>query len=797
MPPSWQLGQAEDQRQLCQPAQPRPGGLRDRSQPQRPWVVALVAGTIAALSPGLARALESPRVGSIDSGAAIATRPSPIASPMTRPILGPIASPISRPIDSPRGSIAGSSPEAITPEAARSLDPIASPLPSAIAAPTSTATQFPIRAEIGAETVFPGQASQGQASQGQAGQVGQVGQLTEGPCRFFQPEGAKIPAASLRCGLVTVPEHHDQPNGKLIRVGVAVLKSTSANPAPDPLVIIQGGPGGSAIELIPSFAPLLAKAGLRDRDVIFFDQRGTRFAEPFLFCEELYNFKVQHAKDPDSEDLRAAYRQETRRCYDRFTSQGIDLSAYNSLDNAADLPVALTALGYRGPYNLYGVSYGSAFAQHLMRDHPDQIRSVVLDAVVPLDVSFVEQIPQNADRALKRFFANCQSDRRCQATYPNLAEDFKAAIVRLNEKPETVTLPNLGALQAALEDGAKPQNLDSSKFLVPVWVNGDSLLSAFNATFYSSDSLPKLAQAIQEAKAGNYALAMQIVPVLLFNRSEAEGMYNSVVCSEDGRFSLDQVSVAGIDPVIAKALRDGPAEMLKSCQQWPVPPIADRGNQLVKSDIPTLLLSGELDQIAPPMFADRVAAGLTNSYRFTFPGMGHAVIGSGDCPASVMAAFLRNPNQAPDASCIQNMALKFDLPAPIATQPVQENTLKFRTVMPRGWERQIGLPLPAWGEQKDGQPTGRSALLLPAIGLNPETLLASFPQKLKAVADRRWGNRTWRIYVTENTAVASLVALSRRASGDPYEMMIAIDSDSVWHRDAVLEAIASQLQFTR
>ena len=58
---------------------------------------------------------------------------------------------------------------------------------------------------------------------------------------------------------------------------------------------------------------------------------------------------------------------------------GVDLAAYNSAENAADLADLRTALGIDG-WNLYGVSYGSNLAMSELRDHPEGIRSVVLDS---------------------------------------------------------------------------------------------------------------------------------------------------------------------------------------------------------------------------------------------------------------------------------------------------------------------------------------------------------------------------------------------------------------------------------
>jgi pimeloyl-ACP methyl ester carboxylesterase len=84
-----------------------------------------------------------------------------------------------------------------------------------------------------------------------------------------------------RCGYLVVPENRSRPTGRSIRLGVAVVSPVSRTPAPDPVVYLTGGPGGSAI----AAAPGLIDAGFnRDRELILMDQRGTVFSKPFLFC---------------------------------------------------------------------------------------------------------------------------------------------------------------------------------------------------------------------------------------------------------------------------------------------------------------------------------------------------------------------------------------------------------------------------------------------------------------------------------------------------------------------------------
>jgi pimeloyl-ACP methyl ester carboxylesterase len=97
----------------------------------------------------------------------------------------------------------------------------------------------------------------------------------------------KIPAGyTIECGMVTVPEDHTRPEGRSIRLAVAIVHSPNPDPASDPVLFVHGGPGGGALDslsfVLESLGPLLA-----NRDLILLDQRGTGYAEPALGCPEI------------------------------------------------------------------------------------------------------------------------------------------------------------------------------------------------------------------------------------------------------------------------------------------------------------------------------------------------------------------------------------------------------------------------------------------------------------------------------------------------------------------------------
>ena len=158
------------------------------------------------------------------------------------------------------------------------------------------------------------------------------------PCPF---EGTDFGLVTLspedsgfECGMVTVPERHENPDGPTIKIPVAILRASGINAKPDPLFLAQGGPGGSAFEIFSLMVPNTIIA--QERDLVIFNQRGTPFADPHLTCTESYDL-IPELLPLSSEEAEGREYEALIACYARLVQEGIDLSAYNSVQNAADV----------------------------------------------------------------------------------------------------------------------------------------------------------------------------------------------------------------------------------------------------------------------------------------------------------------------------------------------------------------------------------------------------------------------------------------------------------------------------
>jgi pimeloyl-ACP methyl ester carboxylesterase len=458
----------------------------------------------------------------------------------------------------------------------------------------------------------------------------------------FDPPGGTDP----RCGYLVVPEDRlDPATTQAIRIAVAVFPARSDTPAPDPVIYLDGGPGGATLANSPFLWGSLYGPLNRDRDVILFDQRGVGLSEPALTCPEMTDFSYDLLDVVlPVEEYVGRYRDAVIACGDRLRAEGINLAAYTSAASAADVEDLRRALGYE-QLNLLGISYGTRLALTLLRDHPAGVRSAIIDSVVPLQGSGFDAA-QTAARAFEELFTACETSPVCAARYPDLRAVFDQLVTDLNTEPARITVASPRGMQAALLDG-------------------DTFIGLLFIGLYADVLIPEIPTAIYAAQEGDYGFLETLYLLQLFQLDEiAWGMYMSVNCSEEYPFDTpasieSRLAQApeSIQRFARRALID-PAQ-LAICTAWGTRPPAPEENAPVVSDVPTLVLAGQFDPITPPTNAQAAAQSLSRSFYLEFPGLAHGVTPNGACTLSIVRAFLADPLTLPDTACIASIPQPF------------------------------------------------------------------------------------------------------------------------------------------
>ena len=172
---------------------------------------------------------------------------------------------------------------------------------------------------------------------------------------------------------------------------------------------------------------------------------------------------------------------------------------------------------------------------------------------------------------------------------------------------------------------------------------------------YSTGLIPHLSQAVSDAAEGRLQAMAALHGNLLVYDLFSTGIHLSLQCGEELSFTSgdDIARAADAHPRLRGLLERDPT--FDQCAVWESRKSGPVENQPVVSDIPTLVLAGEMDPITPPQWVRVVGGDLSRSYAFEFPGVGHGASTSGVCPLSIAMSFLNSPRSEPDSDCIDEM----------------------------------------------------------------------------------------------------------------------------------------------
>lgn len=415
-------------------------------------------------------------------------------------------------------------------------------------------------------------------------------------------------AQAVQCGSLDVPEDRRRPDRRRLSIFVAVLPANTLSPLPDPLVLLAGGPGQAASTLGP-FA-LQLSAIRRTRDIVLIDQRGTGRSSP-LDCPAFA--PDEHAEfdtDPVPKSLLCAWQ---------LAGKGVDASQYTTSAWVADLDEVRDALGYR-KLNLWGGSYGTRVAQEYLRRHPEHLRSVVLDGVVPPAMRISFDVWRTRDDALDGVFAACQASPPCAKAHPDPAS-------------------TLDEIRRAVDTGTTASVRDP-RTGVPreMHVEFETIIGALQPLTYLPEAASLIPELLDLARDGEYEplLAASLVVVGDLPEQFNAALFYSVTCAEDVPRVTREERINGVADGRVRALAH---RAIAVCDQWPKGVSPPNFATPVKSDVPVLLLSGGLDPVTPPAYGDDVARGFPNSRHVVARGFGH-IVSPHDCAPRLIASFV-------------------------------------------------------------------------------------------------------------------------------------------------------------
>jgi pimeloyl-ACP methyl ester carboxylesterase len=418
---------------------------------------------------------------------------------------------------------------------------------------------------------------------------------------------------SVQCGTVHRALDPARPDGPTIDVHYVVVPAMARRKLPDPVFLLAGGPGQSAINTGPQTFGLFSRLNNR-RDIVFVDQRGTGRSAP-LECADPKHESLAEQADPDRQLHQLAQCKSAliRLPYIKAES---DLGFFTTTLAMQDLDAVRAQLGARR-INLVGISYGTRAALEYMRQFPSHVRRSVLDSVAPPDMVLPASFSTDSQAALDAMLLACDRQPACHETYPKLRGDWAALLASL-PRPVSAAQPLTG----------RPEQFTLTRDLV---------LGAVRGALYLPATAAALPAAITEAAAGHFDPLIGVGALLSSRRGLqlAMGMHFSVVCAEDAPRLEGSADRPGAD------FRTDYATLYqRACAQWPRGAVPAEFYRVTPSTTATLLLSGGIDPATPPRHGARVAAALGASARHVVvPNAGHSVLGVG-CAHEVLFRFI-------------------------------------------------------------------------------------------------------------------------------------------------------------
>lgn len=473
-------------------------------------------------------------------------------------------------------------------------------------------------------------------------------------CAAPQFEGRLPEGLDAECGLLTVPENRELPlvAGNSVVLPVAVLTATGPDPAPDPIVMLNGGPGYGGLEYFlggtfggPPVAPDYIAELQEGRDVILYDQRGTGRAEPALSCPDelpvLYEI-FGTAADPvyEKQVLLADMAVE---CLADLRTAGVDLDQYDTPTLARDLKDLRAALGIQ-TWNVYGHSYGGQLALELMRVQPGGLRSVVLDAPVRPDVDQ---------------WSLASWSTRAEAGFNAIAEAFEVDDIDAT----------LAAIRAKFD--ADPYLTTDPYTGASLVLTGKDAIHVLHSGMYLPDLIPALGLLAANLEAygtpDEFDLGVHLgfdpgqVPTtydlyFLFFAGLYAGTYDgmgwAVQCADQARIMQDaDLAALTADVPYGDPRVDFP-DFPTLCERVDIQPVPWGAYRVNRTSVPTMVRHGLLDIAVAPEGSRDLAERLGPRAQYLeFPLYGHQILDYGECSTEVLAQFVNDPTSPVDATC--------------------------------------------------------------------------------------------------------------------------------------------------
>ncbi|MEV0527133.1 alpha/beta hydrolase [Streptomyces sp. NPDC050439] len=443
------------------------------------------------------------------------------------------------------------------------------------------------------------------------------------------------------CSTMRAPLDYAKPDGPQIKLAVSRKKATGPGKRLGSLLVNPGGPGGSAIGYLQSYAALGYPEEVRARyDMAAVDPRGVARSEP-VTCLDGKQMDAYTQTDVTPDDKR-----ETAELSDSFKKfaagcekhSGKVLPHVSTVEAARDMDILRAVLGDK-KLSYVGASYGTFLGATYAGLYPDRVGRLVLDGA--MDPSLPAR-RMNRDQtagfetAFTSFAKDCASRADCPLGTEGEADAgkrLKAFFDELDRAPLPAgdsdgrklgeALATTGVIAAMYDEGAWPQ-----------------LRTALSAAMKEKDGAPLLSLSDS------------------YYERDADGTYANLMFANAAVNCLDLPPAFKTAADVKKSLPDfekaspvfgeGLAWASLNCAYWPVKATGEPHRIKAEGAAPIVVVGTTRDPATPYRWAEALADQLSSGKLLTYEGDGHTAYGRGSkCVDSTINAYLLD-GKAPD-----------------------------------------------------------------------------------------------------------------------------------------------------
>jgi pimeloyl-ACP methyl ester carboxylesterase len=436
---------------------------------------------------------------------------------------------------------------------------------------------------------------------------------------WFEPFKFTIEGNTIECepGRIKVKENRSKPESRLIELAFVRLKSTADKPG-DPVIYLDGGPGSSAIGIASVPAYMRAFQKLREvGDVILLDQRGVGRSKPNLtrisanaLPTDIFSNRVK-AQDEFTRRFKEAA--------EYYRSQGVDLSGYNTRESAHDVDDIRVALG-AAKVNLVGFSYGTHLGLACIRYHADRLNRVVLFGTEGPD--HTDKLPGTSDDAVRRLAKIAAADAEIGPQAPDLYATLRRVLLKLEKDPARVTVND----RRTNKPVELTVNHDGLRFLIRMDLGDTNDLPIFPAWFVTMDRGDNsILSRFAERRYNQFGAGVSVMTVMMDGASGASAARRRQIEREAKTSILSDMM--NFPSLFMPGISEGTD-------------LGDEFRSPIKTNVPTLFFSGDLDNNTQPFQADEVRRTFKSSTHIVIQNAGHESMLTESRCQQTMADFL-------------------------------------------------------------------------------------------------------------------------------------------------------------